>query len=141
MEFLRKKGVTLVEVMVAVIILGIITASGAGYFAYAAQYRMRARAQQAGTIEANTLMEWAYRIAHRTHYEAGEGYYNPDTEMSFSTSPPNPPAFWTYDGRQYPIRIKLTPETDHIALITVAVELPENRSVTLTAARYCEDSP
>ena len=134
----RKKGVTLVEVMVAVIILGIMTASAAAYVVHAARVKMMARAQQAATIEANTLMEWMFQAAHRTHYDSGAGYFDPNNDMVFSSDDPN--SIWSFDGESYPVTVRLVPDGDDVARVSVSVIFSSSRAVTLTAYRYCEDS-
>ena len=103
-----KKGMTLVEVMVAIMIFGIMAASGAAYLEHAARLRMAARGQQAATIEANSLLEMAFEAARLDHYDSGAGYYNSDTDMSYGSA--NPAVTWSFDGESFPVSIHLVPD-------------------------------
>jgi prepilin-type N-terminal cleavage/methylation domain-containing protein len=134
-------GFTLMEAMMAIVIIGILAVSGAAFFGYAAQFRARARAEHAATIEANSMMEWAYQAARRSHYDAAPGYFNPDPDSKTITfsSGGNPGAEWTFDGIDYPVSIYFEPDADDVALITVTVGYTGGRTVTLTAYRYCEE--
>jgi prepilin-type N-terminal cleavage/methylation domain-containing protein len=130
-------GFTLVEVMVAVVIIGVLVVGGASYLAGAARLRVTARAQQAATIEANSLMEWACQVARRSHYDAAPGYFDPEDNMSFSGM--NPSAQWTFDENGYLESVRLDHAGHNIARITVTVSYFGGGTVTLTAYRYCEE--
>jgi prepilin-type N-terminal cleavage/methylation domain-containing protein len=137
---LSKRGFTLVEVMMATIILGIMTIAGSAYFAHAARARMMARGIQASLIEASSLMERAFEASDVTLYSnvlgSTTGYLTRD--MVYKSSKPS--EVWTFDGDStLPVLIELTPVEDLQALnIMVTVTPPRGPKATLLTIRCCE---
>ena len=139
---LAKRGMTLLEVMIAAVILGIMTVSGGSYFVHAAKLRMHVRAMQAATIEANSLMESAYGTLTESSYGNGTGYF--DRDMNYSSTDPNDQ--WQFDGLPYDVTVLVTDaagsSADNPAVdVTVTVEYDDARPpIVLTAYRHCGEN-
>jgi prepilin-type N-terminal cleavage/methylation domain-containing protein len=138
-------GFTLVEVMVASLLIGILTICGAVFFGNAARVRMDARLRQAALIQANSLMERAYEAADESVYASmgAKAWFAVEADGSLSYSGVNPLETWTFDGKALPLSISFIKVGgwDRFVYITVAVNFDSGaaQTVTLTAYRYCED--
>lgn len=132
----NKSGFSLLEVMAATIVLGIIAIASSSYFVHAARERMSARARQAALIEANTLMEQAFGAVHTGTYDSSPGYLS--SNMTYSSG--NPGLIREFDGKNIPKTIKVEPSPsgiDNLLKITVTVFFSDTQSVTLEAEKYC----
>jgi len=136
---LSKKGASLLEVMMATAILGIMTVAGGMHFVHAAKVRMQARGRLAATIQANSLMERAFSVSDKNMYDLGNGFYHPGDDMNHYSTDPG--YTWKFDGEDLPASVAVlqAPGGEQAVNITVEVEFFNGlRPVTLTAYRYCK---
>lgn len=142
-ELTSKKGITLIEVVISMIIMGILAMSGASYFGSAARFRMQARHQQAALMQAESLMERAFSASGSNEFVSvssdHHGFYDPDNAMAYTSS--DPEATWLFDGSQLPQQVALAPAGGGLQAvkITATVSCIGLRPVILTAYRLCED--
>lgn len=137
----KKRGMTLVEVMLATVVMGIMAIALGAFFQHAAEWRMQSRRMQGALVEATSLMERAFAAVDMTDYDSGTGYLYPDGDMSHATSLNRwKKGHWVFDGNwRLRSQTEFEPVADSVALITVTVwyDVARTQGVVLKAHRYC----
>ena len=115
-----KNGVSLLEVMIAIVVLGIVAITAGTSIEMAAKARRRARFEQAALIEADRLME-------RTMAEVTSNTCSSGTACLLGSNfeaASNPALTWTFDGMDLGKQIALT-NTSDLVHISVVVGWPD----------------
>ena len=157
-EHKTRLGFTLIEVMFAAVLIGIVAAVTGNFLIHAHRERMNTRIRRAATIEANALMEQAFwAVKQDSHVLSNLNSsvqfldYSVVTDtnginsVAYTLSSANPDLNWEYDHRLYSKAIRLNKKQHDgrdFAAINVAVRFDAvntARTITLETERLIHD--
>jgi prepilin-type N-terminal cleavage/methylation domain-containing protein len=141
-----REGFSLVEIMVAAVILSIILAGSAMFLISASRQRLLHRQKSAAMVLSNALLEEAYAVTSEATFSAGNTVFLLE-DGDFSNA--NPGRSWEYDGETYPIVVRLEKNGDFADIssrvayreyttMSNSVPVQTNLAVVLMARKYLE---
>lgn len=142
----RENGFTLLEVLLASIIMMIIFLGAGGYLIHSTRVRMQTRRQAAADIEANSTMEQAFWLIDNSNSAIPE---NGSCFLKYTDGAPayantDPLLTWSTDGNTYRKRVNISKETlfnANYANISVLVwhdSSDTNQFVNLATKKYLQ---
>jgi prepilin-type N-terminal cleavage/methylation domain-containing protein len=134
-----KKGFTLIEVMIAALMVCVIAAGFATALSLAARQRMDARIRTAALVEANSSAEFVMAAANSVQVPKGHaGFLKIDPDegvLSLTLESSDPHLQWDFDGQSYREQITAT-NNNNILYFQVSVFCNPTRPVTVRSEAY-----